>query len=135
MGLLHAAYRNKWTFMVGSQAIRYRYAISPMRMYEIHTNTAAIDDVWIYMNQSFATPAGQPSKRPRVFAQATVRAIVMSFKGERISPMRALDEMGISKDVQEKLYRKDAQDFDGSEVAGFLEWDRHIAEEMKSKFE
>ena len=121
--------------MVGSQAMRYRYAISPMHIYEVQTRTVAVDDVWLYMNQSFTTRSDIPVKRPRVYAQATVRAIVMSLKGERIPPRVVFDELQVSKDMHDRLYRKDAKEFIDTEIAGFLEWDSRVAEEMKAKFD
>ncbi len=126
-GLLHAAFRNKWQFIVGSQAFRYRYAIPPFAQYQVKTTVDAVDDRWMYMTQSFVSTKPGKNGKHRVFAQGTIRAIIMGFDGSRIPPERVFSELGLTS--EEIAHFKDTNDLE--KLRGFLDWDAGVDREMK----
>jgi hypothetical protein len=49
--------KNRWHFLVGAQAIRYRHAIPPYRAIEVHSQVIYWDESWIYIRSRFIDPA------------------------------------------------------------------------------
>jgi len=128
--LAGVALRNKWTLMIGSQAIRYRYAIPPFAKYQITTKVDAVDEHWMYMSQYFSTPTENEEDTPqKVYAHVSVRAIVISLKdGARVSPHKTMQEMGLDEEVYTNLAKPEAV----NSFNTLLEWDDVVAETMKS---
>mmetsp|Transcript_16081 Transcript_16081/g.21132 ORF Transcript_16081/g.21132 Transcript_16081/m.21132 type:complete len:207 (+) Transcript_16081:83-703(+) len=127
-GLLSAALRRKWLFMVGSQAMRYRRAIPPFAKYQVWTVLDSVDDRWLYMTQTFTSPVKEGETPKRVYAQATVRAILVGTNGEKVSPEDIFAELDTPADVAGRMKKpNDVPAYDG-----FLSWDAAVDVDMKN---
>ncbi|GBG24141.1 Protein THEM6 [Hondaea fermentalgiana] len=121
-GLANEIFLNGYTFMIGSQAFRYR----------IWTTIDAFDDKWMYMTQTFTSVTASAEETPKVvYAQGLVRAITISTKGGRkMSPREALTRIGVSSDVLDDLEKRKPTEH--ANIDGFLRWDEGTDVLMKS---
>lgn len=74
-GILTKALQKRWTFLVASQAIRYRHPIPPLQPYEVHTRLVYCDDTWMYLLQEFQCPT-----TGKVYAEGLARTTVRQGK-------------------------------------------------------
>ncbi|TYZ61704.1 hypothetical protein PybrP1_005716 [[Pythium] brassicae (nom. inval.)] len=74
-GILTNVLKKRQTFLVASQAIRYRHPIPPLKPYEVHTRLVYCDDAWLYFLQQFLCPT-----TGKVYAEGLARATVREGK-------------------------------------------------------
>ncbi|RHY18582.1 hypothetical protein DYB25_007214 [Aphanomyces astaci] len=75
---------NKWMFLVGSHAIRYRHAIPPNQPFEIHTQNIHWDHTWVYLRARFVCP-----ETGKLYAEGLTR-ITLRKGRDTISPTELL---------------------------------------------
>jgi len=108
-GLLDQVLRQGWLFMVGSQHFLYRAPVPPFAPYEIHTVVDAIDDKWLYMRHTFLRPA-KGDKPAKVYAEGTVKAIIVKRGGGKISPKEVIESLGVPPSVLSEIAQREAVD-------------------------
>ncbi|GAB9471711.1 Atp-dependent protease la [Globisporangium polare] len=119
-GMLTHAIKKKRMFLVGSQVIRYRHAISPFRPYEIRTQLVYSDDTWIYFLQQFQCPT-----TGKLYAEGLARATVREGS-KKVSARDMFLEIG--EDVKLPNEMPDV-------VKQFLNWDEASRLSMESATE
>ncbi|DBA02804.1 TPA: hypothetical protein N0F65_006594 [Lagenidium giganteum] len=119
-GILDFAVTNRRTFLVASQAIRYRYAIQPFRPYEIRSQVVYWDDSWAYFLHQFQCPT-----TGKLYAEGLTRAVVKQGN-ERVAPEQLYAELGVSLDPPTKM---------PAIVEEFLAWDTASKDSMEAATE
>lgn len=118
-GILAKAVRHRRMFLVGSQAIRYRYPIPPFRPYEIRTQVAYWDDEWIYFLHHFQCPTSG-----KVYAEGLCRATVKQGAA-RVSGAQMFAEVeGHAPEAPSEM---------PDVVKQFLEWDSACRVSMEAQ--
>ncbi|EQC31194.1 hypothetical protein SDRG_11119 [Saprolegnia diclina VS20] len=79
-GILVEILRQRWLFLVVSQAIRYRHPIPPLRPFHIHSTIVYWDADWLYLQHRFVCPA-----TGTLYAQSIVRVMIRLGKAT-VSP-------------------------------------------------
>ncbi|GBG24142.1 Hypothetical Protein FCC1311_003602 [Hondaea fermentalgiana] len=118
VGLVSAVVKNRWAFILGSQAFLW-------------TVIEAIDDRWMYMTQTFTSPTASADEKPKVvYAQGLVRAIIMPPKrGMQLTPRDVLSEIGVSSEAIDRLEERKPDN--QAHIQGFLHWDNAVDGKMK----
>ena len=114
--LLGAAIKNRWAFMVGSQAVRYRFEIGAFEKFEVHTDIIACDESWLWVRHVV-------NSKGRKSAHCLTRVIIKSGR-DTVPPSKVLELCGVDSSTIPKPA-------DSAEVAGFLAWDADVAQQMK----
>ncbi|KAF0708171.1 hypothetical protein AaE_013324 [Aphanomyces astaci] len=83
-GIIDRVLANKWMFLVGSHAIRYRHAIPPNQPFEIHTQNIHWDHTWVYLRARFVCP-----ETGKLYAEGLTR-ITLRKGRDTISPTELL---------------------------------------------
>jgi len=120
-GIFHQVVKNRWYFVFGSQAIRYRHGIPPLQPIEIQTFNVYWDDKWIYLTGKFICP-----KTGKLYAEGLSR--IMLRKGRDPVDPRALHKSFMGDYASE--FHKDVVMPDI--VRDFLAWDASTDASMKS---
>ncbi|CAH0478068.1 unnamed protein product [Peronospora belbahrii] len=119
-GFLWQVIKSRRMILVGSQAIRYRHAISPFQAYEIKTQVVYWDNDWLYILHQF-----QDAATGKQFAEGLVRGVVMKEK-RRVPAHELFAEVNPSSDdiIEAPTEMPDI-------VKAFLDWDQACAINMK----
>jgi len=110
-GLLRAALRHRYVFLLGSQAVRYRRELKALQAFEIENEVIAADDKWLWVRGTVLT-------RDRQTAAATLHRVMLKRGRDTVDPKDFFAHAGI----RARLPLPN----DVPEIAGFLEWDASI---------
>lgn len=104
-------------------------SLTPLFRVQIWTVIDAVDDKWLYMTQTFTSPTKSAEDTPKkVYAQATVRALIAPTDGSKTSPTQLLDMLGVTAEETANIKRPD----DMHQLKGFLDWDEGVDVAMKA---
>ena len=115
--LLGHAFKNRWAFMLGSQAVRYRHEIHAFHSYEVRTSLLAADDSWMWLRHTVHSDN-------RMCAHVLTRVIIKQGR-KTIHPHDVFRLIGVDPNSVGKPE-------DSEEVQGFLKWDAEAATHMKN---
>ena len=115
--LAGAALNKKWSFMVGSQAVRYRHEISAFRKYQVKTELVAADESWLWLRHTVHSGG-------RCCAHVLARVIIKEGRAT-VPAKEILRLVGVDANFVPNPETS-------SEVAGFLIWDSDAAIQMKN---
>ncbi|EQC31195.1 hypothetical protein, variant [Saprolegnia diclina VS20] len=118
-GILVEILRQRWLFLVVSQAIRYRHPIPPLRPFHIHSTIVYWDADWLYLQHRFVCPA-----TGTLYAQSIVRVMIRLGKAT-VSPTTMYRT--VTKDESRAFTPPAMPD----EVRDFLAWERSCAHGMQ----
>ena len=114
--LAKAAFKNKWAFMIGSQAVRYRHEIRAFKAYEVKTEIVAADESWLWLRHTVHA-------ENRTCAHVLARVIIK--EGRKTVPTSEILRL-IGVDAAKVIKPSESK-----EVTGFLEWDADVNQQMK----
>lgn len=114
--LLQASIKNRYAFMIGSQAVRYRHEIRAFQPYEVHTDIIAQDNSWIWLRHTVHADS-------KMCGHVLVRVIVKQGR-DTVPPSTILRLAGVDPSTVGTPDKS-------SEIMGFLEWDSDVAIQMK----
>ncbi|KAG9410861.1 hypothetical protein AC1031_018885 [Aphanomyces cochlioides] len=116
-GLAQLVFKEKWSFLAGSNMIRYRHEIFPGHAYEIHTEVIYWDDSWSFFRHRFVCPA-----TGKFFIEGVTR--VMLKNGRKTVPFdEVLRLLNVNKARPTEM---------PDVVKGYLAWDAATKVNMES---
>ena len=121
-GTLVRAFREKWVFMVGSQAVRYRHEMLAFEPYAVETQLLAADKSWFWFRHRVLTRGDSA-----VAAQVLTRIIIKRGR-DTITPADALRVVGV--DPSTSGVPTDPASV--PQIRDFLAWDAVVKDEMAS---
>jgi acyl-CoA thioesterase FadM len=123
-GLLGVALRNRWTFLLGSQAVRYRREMKAFSPYRLETTILAMDDSWLWLGCQIACPAG--SHGEAVQCARSLHRVLVKSRGRTVPPKTVLEALNAQRELLPDLPRPEQV----KEIQGFLQWDSAVKESM-----
>ncbi|OQR81250.1 hypothetical protein ACHHYP_16610 [Achlya hypogyna] len=120
-GILHRVLAKRWYFLIGSQAIRYRHQIPPLRPIEVHTQTIYWDDTWVYLQARFVCPASG-----KLYAEGLSR-ITLRHGRDTVHPHNMFDVVFDVKAGEKEYPQPQMPDV----IRDYLAWDASSAISMK----
>lgn len=112
-----AAVKNRWAFMVGAQAVRYRHEVRAFHAFEVKTDLVAADSSWLWLRHVVYSS-------DRQCAHVLVRVIIKNGR-DTVPPTKILELIGVDPTTVPLPETS-------TEVKGFLEWDADAAAQMKA---
>jgi acyl-CoA thioesterase FadM len=145
-GLLTPAVKNRWMFLIGSQAVRYRHEIKFMEKFDIRTQVIAYDEKgWFWFHHRFfiadKNKGNTTDHHNNVLAAHVLsRILVKNMKTRKtVLPTELLKTIGASNTIPlvdaTLLSSSPSQIFHQEEIQAFLKWDdvvKRASEDSKS---
>ena len=130
-GSLAEAWRRRWVFMVGGQAVRYRHEMTLGEPYAVHTELLARDAAWFWFRHRVVVPGEGPRAAAaaagegggdKCAAQVLVRIIIKRGR-DTVAPEDAMRAVGVDAS---RVPTPDQV----PQIAAFLAWDAAVKREM-----
>lgn len=118
-GLIQHAMKNRWVFLVASQAVRYRYEVFAFDKLQINTTVAAVDENWIWIRHCVWS-------KNKLCAQSLVR-VKIKCNGNTLLPQDFFGSVSKHHVLDVEAMRPE----NSKEIQAFLEWDKESAVIMK----